>query len=98
MTAPAEPVTPETLTDAMVREVIDSIRDGTPLTSNHPRGIRRTAMGESTCDKCDGPNDIANESNYCSTCRTEFRARVKRDPEQQPTDVRDWRAARGAKP
>jgi hypothetical protein len=49
-------------------------------------------MGSSTCDKCDGPNDIANESNYCSACRAEFHARVKRDPEQQPTGVRDWRS------
>lgn len=55
------------------------------------------AVGASTCDRCDGPNDIANESNYCSECRADFHARTRRNPEQQPTGARDWHAALIAK-
>ena len=37
-----------------------------------------------TCDKCDGPNDRANESNYCTKCSADFQARTLLNPECQP--------------
>lgn len=36
------------------------------------------------CDKCEHPNDRADESNYCSRCSAEYQARVARDPETRP--------------
>lgn len=41
-----------------------------------------------TCDKCDGPNDRANESNYCTGCSAAFQARTLLNPECQPVGSR----------
>lgn len=53
-----------------------------------------------TCDKCDGPNDRANESNYCTPCSAAFQARTLRNPECQPvgtpSDVEDLLSQRRA--
>lgn len=40
------------------------------------------------CDKCDGPNPCANESNYCPACRAAYQARVGREYETRPITPR----------
>lgn len=34
-------------------------------------------MSVRPCDRCDGPNDIAQECNYCSKCREAFHRESK---------------------
>jgi len=36
------------------------------------------------CDKCDKPNDRADEGNYCSVCAGAYKARIRQDPETRP--------------
>lgn len=36
------------------------------------------------CDRCEGPNERANESNYCASCAAEFQAQTRRNPECSP--------------
>lgn len=43
-----------------------------------------TSSYTATCDKCEGENDRANESNYCTRCSAEYQARIALDPETRP--------------
>jgi hypothetical protein len=36
------------------------------------------------CDKCERPNDQADQSNYCSECAREYQARVAAEWETRP--------------